>query len=83
MKAINRDSALLTLGMIGGLVVYLAGNRPFWAWDYYGWLAFLGYAITVGTAWLKSSILAGDGTPKARQEPGLGGLVSLTKEEPK
>lgn len=76
----TRDSLILILGMLGGLVLYLAGNKPPWEWDYYSWLAFIGYAITGVSGWLTSSPLAGTKTDPAKTQTIFGGLVKLTKE---
>ena len=79
---LTRDSWLLFLGIIGGFVIYLS-NTPtkFWAWDYYAWLAFLGYAISVISAWLSSSQLAASTTSTRDSTLVLGGLLKLTAKE--
>ena len=52
-----RDSILLWLGIIMGVVLYLSGNKPITQWDYYQWLAALGYLISVISAKLGNSPL--------------------------
>lgn len=56
---LTRDSILLWVGILGGLVVYLAGNKPPLDWGYYEWLAALGYLISVVSAKLATSPLPG------------------------
>lgn len=76
----TRDSIVLWIGIVGGLVIYLAGNKPIWEWGYYEWLAFAGYALSVASAKLGGSILAGATTAPERVTSALGGLLKLTKE---
>ena len=61
---LTRDSLVLWLGIVSGLVLYCASNKPPWEWDWYGWLAFVGYVISVVSAKLGTSPLAGDKDPK-------------------
>lgn len=77
----TRDSIVLWLGILGGLVIYLAGTKPVTEWGYYEWLAFAGYAISVISAKLGGSILAGSATAPERVVTALGGLLKLTKPE--
>jgi hypothetical protein len=56
---LTRDSALLWLGTLGGVVMYLQNApAPFWQWDYHQWMAALGIAITGLSLKLQNSALA-------------------------
>jgi hypothetical protein len=82
----TRDSLLLPLGVFIGLAAYLAGNKVPWEWDYYAWIAFAGYVLSVVSAQLGTSRLPGkvdpNQTTKDRVDPrrfiGLGLIVLLT-----
>lgn len=56
---LTRDSALLWIGIIGGIVIYLTGTKPVWEWGYYEWLSAVGYAVSVIAAKLGTSPLPG------------------------
>lgn len=56
---LTRDSLVLWAGILGGLVIYLQGSKPVGEWDYYAWLAFAGYVISVISAKLGTSPLPG------------------------
>jgi hypothetical protein len=55
----NRDSALLWVGIVGGVVIYLAGTKPPTEWGYYEWLSAFGYLVSVVSAKLATSPLPG------------------------
>lgn len=55
----NRDSIVWILGIVGGIIVYLAANKPPTMWDYYQWLAAIGFAISTISAQMSSSKLPG------------------------
>ena len=78
---LTRDSWVLLLGICAGFGVYLANTTRFWTWDYYAWLAFAGYALSVISAWLSSSTLAASTTPPRDSKLILGGLLKLTDKE--
>lgn len=75
---IARDSALLWIGIIGGIVIYLTGTKPVWEWGYYEWLAAVGYAVSVISAKLGNSPLPGK-NDNARVDPKkyIGAFVAL------
>lgn len=43
---ITRDSALLWLGVLAGLVTYLENMPPPWLWSYAQWMAAAGAVIS-------------------------------------
>ena len=77
---LTRDSLILWAGILAGLVLYLADNKPPTQWGYYEWLAFAGYVLSVISAKLSGSVLAGNNTAPAKTQTIFGGLVKLTKE---
>lgn len=55
----TRDSIVWWLGIVGGLIVYLAAAAPPTQWDYYAWLQFAGVVIATVSGKLATSPLAG------------------------
>lgn len=74
---ITRDSWVLLLGILAGLVLYLAGTKPIWEWGYYEYLAFAGYLISVISAKLGTSALAGENDKLSSTKPAVFGLFSV------
>ena len=77
---LTRDSLILWAGILAGLVLYLADTKPPTQWGYYEYLAFAGYVLSVVSAKLGGSPLAGNATTPAKTNTIFGGLVKLTKE---
>lgn len=55
----NRDHIVWILGIFGGIIIYLSSNKPPSQWDYYQWLAALGFAVSTISAQMSSSKLPG------------------------
>lgn len=56
---LTRDSLLLWVGIVGGVVIYLSGTKPIMEWGYYEYLSALGYLVSVVSAKLATSPLRG------------------------
>lgn len=77
---LTRDSIVLWLGILAGLIMYLAGTKPVTEWGYYEWLAGAGYVISVISAKLGTSVLAATTTSAKDSRLILGGLVKITEQ---
>jgi len=76
---INRDSLVLILGIVAGLIMYLIGTKPVYEWSYYEWLAAAGYAVSVVSAKLSTSALAGAGD-KLKDTKSVLGVFSVKEK---
>ena len=56
----TRDSFVWWLGILGGVVVYLAAASPVPEWDYYAWLQFVAFVVATVSGKLATSPLAGN-----------------------
>jgi hypothetical protein len=70
----TRDSILLIVGVLAGLVLFLTGTKPFMEWGYYDWLAAAGYVLSVVSAQLGSSPLKGKTKPDSIADPNRLGI---------
>jgi hypothetical protein len=80
----NRDSIMFLLLLVVAVVGYLiTAQKPPTDWGYMEWLQACSFVLAWVVGKLSGSPLAGNSTPVSRQEPALGGLVSITKEPSK
>lgn len=75
---ITRDSAVLWLGIIGGILTTMAAQADLFPPAWKPWITMISAIIAALSGKLASSPLAGETTPAKESRPALLGLVKLS-----
>ena len=78
---ITRDSLVLWLGIIGGVLTALAAQAEMFPARWRPWITMAAMILAVVSGKLATSPLASVTTPQSDKRPALGGLFSLTDKE--
>jgi type IV secretory pathway VirB2 component (pilin) len=78
---ITRDSVVLWLGIVGGVLTALAAQADMFPATWKPWITMVATIIAVVSGKLATSPLASVTTPLADKRPALGGFLSLTDKE--